>query len=87
MVIASQSGHRLGDLTDEQNRLLATPPADQLLSLPMLPPDQIKDSLHAYQLSKFTSHTRQGNRQAMVDRKQEALIIKQTGRHIVIVVG
>ena len=31
VVIASQSGHRLGALTDEQNKLLATTPADQLL--------------------------------------------------------
>ena len=30
VVIASQSGHRLGALTDEQNKLLATTPADQL---------------------------------------------------------
>lgn len=36
VVIASQSGHRLGALTDEQNKLLATTPADQLLSLPIL---------------------------------------------------
>jgi NAD(P)-dependent dehydrogenase (short-subunit alcohol dehydrogenase family) len=52
VVIASQSGHRLGALTDEQNKLLATTPADQLLSLPMLQPDQVRDTLHAYQLSK-----------------------------------
>jgi len=52
VVIASQSGHRLGALSDEQNKLLATTPADELLALPMLQPDQVKDSLHAYQLSK-----------------------------------
>lgn len=52
VVIASQSGHRLGALTAEQNAALATTPADQLLSLPMLQPDQVRDSLHAYQLSK-----------------------------------
>lgn len=52
VVIASQSGHRLGALTEEQNKALATTPADQLLSLPMLQLDQVKDSLHAYQLSK-----------------------------------
>ncbi len=52
MVIASQSGHRLGALSNEQNKLLATTPADQLLSLPMLQLDQVKDTLHAYQLSK-----------------------------------
>jgi NAD(P)-dependent dehydrogenase (short-subunit alcohol dehydrogenase family) len=36
VVIASQSGHRLGALTAEQNAVLATAPADELLSLPML---------------------------------------------------
>ncbi len=52
VVIASQSGHRLGALTAEQDKALATTPADHLLSLPMLQPDQVKDSLHAYQLAK-----------------------------------
>ena len=52
VVVASQSGHRLGALTAEQNAALAMTPADQLLSLPMLQPDQVKDSLRAYQLAK-----------------------------------
>ena len=52
IVIASQSGHRLGPLSREQNLLLATTPVEELLSLAMLQLDQIKDSLHAYQLSK-----------------------------------
>jgi len=52
VVIASQSGHRLGALTAEQDKALATTPADELLALPMLQADQVKDSLHAYQLCK-----------------------------------
>jgi NAD(P)-dependent dehydrogenase (short-subunit alcohol dehydrogenase family) len=52
VVIASQSGHRLPPLTVEQNRALATTPVEELLGLPFLQPDQVKDSLHAYQLSK-----------------------------------
>lgn len=52
VVIASQSGHRLGALTAEQDKALALTPADALLALPMLQPDQVRDSLHAYQLSK-----------------------------------
>jgi len=52
VVIASQSGHRLGALTAEQDKALATTPADELPALPMLQPDQVKDSLHAYQLAK-----------------------------------
>lgn len=52
VVIASQSGHRLPPLSTEQSTLLATTPADELLKLPMLQPDRVKDSLHAYQISK-----------------------------------
>jgi hypothetical protein len=47
VVIASQSGHRLGALTAEQDAALATTPADELLALPMLQPDQVTDSLHS----------------------------------------
>jgi NAD(P)-dependent dehydrogenase (short-subunit alcohol dehydrogenase family) len=52
VVIASQSGHRLPALTAEQNKALATTPVEELLGLPFLQPDQVTDSLHAYQLSK-----------------------------------
>ena len=52
VVIASQSGHRLGALTAAQDAALATTPADDLLALPMLASDRVTDSLHAYQLSK-----------------------------------
>jgi NAD(P)-dependent dehydrogenase (short-subunit alcohol dehydrogenase family) len=52
VMIASQSGHRLPPLSVEQNNALATAPVEDLLNLPMLQPDQIKDTLHAYQLSK-----------------------------------
>ena len=52
VVIASQSGHRLAALTAEQDAELATTPADELLALPLLHPDQVTDSLHAYQLAK-----------------------------------
>jgi NAD(P)-dependent dehydrogenase (short-subunit alcohol dehydrogenase family) len=52
VVIASQSGHRLPPLTVEQNKALGTTPVEELLSLPFLQPDQVTDSLHAYQLSK-----------------------------------
>src|SRR5215203_1074055 len=52
VVIASQSGHRLGALTAADDAALATTPADELLALPMLQPDKVTDPLHAYQLSK-----------------------------------
>lgn len=82
VVIASQSGHRLGALTDEQNKLLATTPADQLLSLPMLQLDQVKDSLHAYQLSKrgnalrvMAEAVRWGKRGARINTISPGIII------------
>ncbi|MBU6496989.1 MAG: SDR family oxidoreductase [Rhodospirillales bacterium] len=52
VVIASQSGHRLGALTAEENAALATTPVDALLALPLLEPGRVRDTLHAYQLSK-----------------------------------
>ncbi|MGL4603069.1 MAG: SDR family oxidoreductase [Iodobacter sp.] len=52
VVISSQSGHRLPALTPEQDLMLATTPVEQLLALDFLQPDQVRDTLHAYQLSK-----------------------------------
>jgi len=52
VVIASQSGHRLPALTAEQDAALATTATEDLLKLPMLQPDQVTDTLHAYQLAK-----------------------------------
>ena len=58
VVIASQSGHRLPPLTTEQNNALATTPVEDLLNLKLLRLDQVKDSLHAYQLSKRANSLR-----------------------------
>lgn len=51
VVIASQAGHRLPALTPEEDEALATTPADDLLDLPLLQPERLKDNLHAYELS------------------------------------
>ncbi|MGD0942212.1 MAG: SDR family oxidoreductase [Terracidiphilus sp.] len=82
IVIASQSGHRLGPLSVEQNAVLATTPVEELLSLPMLQPDQIKDSLHAYQISKrgnslrvMAEAVRWGKRGARVNTISPGIII------------
>jgi NAD(P)-dependent dehydrogenase (short-subunit alcohol dehydrogenase family) len=82
IVIASQSGHRLPPLSTEQNALLATTPVDELLSLPMLQPAQIKDSLHAYQISKrgnslrvMAEAVRWGKRGARVNTISPGIII------------
>lgn len=52
---SSQSGHRMPALTAEEDRLLATTPAEQLLQLDILQPDNIEDTLHAYQMAKRCS--------------------------------
>jgi NAD(P)-dependent dehydrogenase (short-subunit alcohol dehydrogenase family) len=82
LVIASQSGHRLGALTAEEDAALATTPADELLALPMLQPDRVKDSLHAYQLSKrgnslrvMAEAVRWGKRGARVNTISPGIII------------
>jgi NAD(P)-dependent dehydrogenase (short-subunit alcohol dehydrogenase family) len=82
VVIASQSGHRLPPLTAEQNALLAMTPVEELLKLPMLQPDQVKDSLHAYQLSKrgnslrvMAEAVRWGKRGARVNTISPGIII------------
>ncbi len=52
VVIASQSGHRLPPLPEEQSHALATTPTEALLALPFLAPEAVTDPLNAYQLSK-----------------------------------
>lgn len=52
VTISSQSGHRMPALTLEEDRLLATTPTEELLSLEMLRPENIRDTLHAYQMAK-----------------------------------
>jgi NAD(P)-dependent dehydrogenase (short-subunit alcohol dehydrogenase family) len=82
VVIASQSGHRLPPLTVEQNMALATTPVEELLQLPMLQLDEVKDSLHAYQLSKrgnslrvMAEAVRWGKRDARVNTISPGIII------------
>ena len=82
VVIASQSGHRLPALPQEQNKALATTPADELLALPFLQLDQITDPLHAYQISKrgnslrvMAEAVRWGKRGARVNTISPGIII------------
>ena len=56
--ISSQSGWRMPQLTAEQDTLLATTAPEELLSLEMLQPENIKDTLHAYQLAKRCNEKR-----------------------------
>lgn len=52
VTISSQSGHRMPALSGEIDELLATTPTEELLSLEVLKPANIRDTLHAYQMAK-----------------------------------
>ena len=58
VTISSQSGWRMPQLTAEQDRQLATTPTEELLSLEILQPENIRDTLHAYQLAKRCNEKR-----------------------------
>ena len=58
VTISSQSGWRMPQLTAEEDRLLATTPTEELLSLEILQPEHIRDTLHAYQLAKRCNEKR-----------------------------
>jgi NAD(P)-dependent dehydrogenase (short-subunit alcohol dehydrogenase family) len=82
VVVASQSGHRLPPLSVEQNKALATTPVEELLHLPMLQPEQVTDSLHAYQISKrgnslrvMAEAVRWGKRGARINTISPGIII------------
>lgn len=51
VTISSQSGHRMPALTPEEDEQLATT-TEELLSLDILQPQNIRDTLHAYQMAK-----------------------------------
>ncbi len=58
VTISSQSGHRMAQLTAEQDEQLACTPAEELLGLEMLQPENIRDTLHAYQMAKRCNEKR-----------------------------
>jgi NAD(P)-dependent dehydrogenase (short-subunit alcohol dehydrogenase family) len=58
IMISSQSGFRMPALTAEEDEQLATTPTEELLSLDLLQPENIKDTLHAYQLAKRCNEKR-----------------------------
>ena len=58
VTISSQSGWRMPALTAKQDRALAMTPTEELLSLDFLQPENITDTLHAYQLAKRCNEKR-----------------------------
>ena len=58
VTISSQSGWRMPQLTAEQDYQLAMTPTEELLELEILCPENIRDTLHAYQLAKRCNEKR-----------------------------
>lgn len=58
VTISSQSGHRMPALTPEEDEQLACTPAEDLLELDILQPENIRDTLHAYQMAKRCNEKR-----------------------------
>ncbi|MBQ6504214.1 MAG: SDR family oxidoreductase [Flexilinea sp.] len=58
VTISSQSGWRMPQLTPEQDRALAMTPTEELLSLDFLQPENIRNTLHAYQMAKRCNEKR-----------------------------
>ena len=80
VIISSQSGHRLGALTEEQNFQLATSPTEKLLEIDFI--KEITDTLKAYQYSKrcnvlrvMYEATRWGKRGATINSISPGIII------------
>ena len=58
VTISSQSGWRMPQLTAEEDFQLAMTPTEELLDLEMLKPENIRDTLHAYQMAKRCNEKR-----------------------------
>lgn len=58
VTISSQSGFRMPALTSQQDELFACTPTENLLNLDFIQKDNIKDTLHAYQLAKRCNEKR-----------------------------
>ncbi len=58
VTISSQSGHRMPQLGNEIDEQLATTPTEDLLKLEVLQPENIRDTLHAYQMAKRCNEKR-----------------------------
>ena len=58
VTISSQSGHRMPALTPEEDEQLACTPTEELLKLAILQPENVRDTLHAYQLAKRCNEKR-----------------------------
>lgn len=58
ITISSQSGYRMPALSAEVDEQLACTPTEELLTLEVLQPGNIRDTLHAYQMAKRCNEKR-----------------------------
>lgn len=82
ITISSQSGKRMPQLTAQEYAMLACTPTEELLSLKLLQPENIKDTLHAYQIAKRCNEKRVmaeavkwGNRGARINSISPGIIV------------
>lgn len=82
LTISSQSGHRMAALSVEADEQLAMTPAEELLNLDLLRPENIRDSLHAYQMAKrcnvkrvMAEAVRWGARKARINSISPGIIV------------
>lgn len=82
VTISSQSGYRLEALGEKIDRQLATTDSEELLNLPVLQKENIKDTLHAYQLAKrcnvkrvMAEAVKWGNRKARINSISPGIIV------------
>ena len=82
VTVSSQSGHRMPALGAEIDEQLATAPTEELLDLAVLQPENIRDTLHAYQLAKrcnvkrvMYESVRWGERKARINSISPGIIV------------
>ena len=82
VTISSQSGHRMPALGAKIDEQLATTPTGKLLDLEVLQPENIRDTLHAYQLAKrcnvkrvMYESVRWGERKARINSISPGIIV------------
>ena len=75
VTISSQSGWRMPQLTAEQDAQLATTPTEELLSLEILQPENIRDTLHAYQLAKRCNEKELWQKRSNGEGRERVLIL------------
>lgn len=82
VTVSSQSGHRMPALGIELDEQLATAPTEELLTLEALQPQNIRDTLHAYQMAKrcnvkrvMAEAVKWGNRGARINSISPGVIV------------